>query len=124
MRYNIKAYQVVLPEKNEYSEKRDIWRKGLFEEIPTIQEFKFYYDPVITLEIESDAKDEMELCEHCFYILNDPDFGSREDVISYEFLNKCRSLSVGDILEINNRLFLVRDIGFLEYSLGTAKSIG
>lgn len=49
-----------------------------------------------------------ETLEQAFYLSQNLDF------VSWNSLNPCRSTSVGDMIETDNRWFLVSDTGFIE----------
>lgn len=122
MKYNVNVYQVVVNEENTSKEKEHVFIKGMFGKTPTTEEFNNFYETVLSLNIDNDMEDIMELCEYCFRILNSGRIESFKDVEDFNIIKPWRSLSVGDILEINDKLYIVKTFGFDEFLVETKES--
>lgn len=121
MKYNVNVYQVVLEDINVSRKKAQIFTKCMLGSTPTIEEFNNFYENVLSLELDSNIEDIMDVCERCFSILNSENIDTIEDVKEFNIIKPCRSLSAGDILEVNNELYLVKMIGFSKFSEVSAK---
>lgn len=115
MYYNVKVYQVVLNEKKAERERALLFTRTMLGAIPTQEEFNKFYENVLSFKIDSEIKDMKDFCEFCFSELNVGNILTNEDINNLVIHQPYRSLSVGDILEINNKLYLVKMIGFGEF---------
>lgn len=115
MKYNVKIHQVVLDNENAIMKKGRIFTKCMLGNVPSLEEFNNFYETVISFNLNSDENNIMDVCEECFAILNSPDINTYKNLTDFNILNTWRSLSVGDILEINNKLYIVKMMGFAKF---------
>lgn len=124
MNYDVKVYQIVLNDKilQRNRERASAFTRITLGALPTQEDFNKFYSNMLSFNIDSEIKDVMDFCKFCFIELNAGNIHTNKYVDNLVVNYPHRSLSVGDILEINNKFFLVRMIGFSE--LPTVKSIG
>ena len=118
MKYNVNVYQIVLTDSNIASEKGLLFTRTMLGSTPSKEEFDSLYDNVISFDVDGEKcniNDIMEFCEHCFRILNCWNIDSYEEISNFSIKHQSRSLSVGDILEVNNELYLVKMSGFAKF---------
>lgn len=115
MKYDVNVYQVVIDLENRNPEKERMFTKCMLGKTPTIEEFKNLYEKVLSFSIDTDLNNIFEVCELCFAELNHEDLYNNPEKYNLEVFTTFRSLSVGDFLEIDNKLYLVEMIGFSEY---------
>ena len=115
MKYDVNVYQVVLNGETRDLEKEGAFTKGMIGKAPTQEEFEKLYDKVLSFSIDVDSNDIFEVCEHCFVELNHEEMYSNPEETNLKIHSTFRSLSVGDLLEIDNKLYLVRIQGFSEF---------
>lgn len=120
MEYNVNVYQVVYRPESTDMEKERVLVRTMCGGVPSSEEFDKYYENVCSLKVNSDIDNVMEFCEYCFYILNDGNIDNVDNVDSIECHHPCRSLSVGDILEVNSKFYLVKMSGFDEFATDNA----
>lgn len=116
MNYKINIYQISINEESDL-EKQKIFTEGLLGVLPNEDRFRKFYNKVLSFSLNSNFfENELEVCEECFRLLNDWEGINILDLKDVNVLSPFRSLSVGDIVEINNQLYIVRIIGFLKLS--------
>lgn len=115
MKYNVNVYQVVLSSEARNTEKERAFTKGIIGQAPTQEEFEKLYDKVLSFSLDVDSNNILEVCEHCFVELNHEEIYKNPEKSNLKIHSTFRSLSVGDLLEIDNKLYLVRIIGFSEF---------
>ena len=117
MKYNVNVYQVVLEDNNVNSEKGMLFTRTMLGSTPSKEDFDSLYDNVMSFDVDGERyniSDTLEFCEHCFEMLNS-NISHYEEVSNLTIHYPYRSLSVGDILEVNNELYLVKIFGFAKF---------
>ena len=111
MKHNVKVYQIVLTEEKRTIKKETMLARTMVGIMPTEEDFNNLYDNVMTFTKESEIENVMEFCEFCFSALNSENLAhfELEDIVQNY---PRRSLSVGDILEVNGELYIVKIMGF------------
>ena len=120
MKYNVNVYQVVLTEERILiNSTRNAFSRGMLGIIPSKEVFESEYKRVISFEFNDERyseNDTMKFCEECFKILNFiEEIDNCKEVSNFTVHDTFRSLSVGDILEINGELYIVKIFGFGKY---------
>lgn len=115
MKYDVNVYQVVVDLENRNPEKERMFTKCMLGKTPTKEEFENLYEKVLSFSIDTDLNNIFEVCELCFVELNHEDIYNNPEKYNLEVFTTFRSLSVGDFLEIDNKLYLVKMQGFSEF---------
>lgn len=126
MNYEVKVNQIVLPEGLIPPEKEMLFISTMFGNTPSTNDYKKHYETVISFNLDTQKGkfsesgteniDINDICEDCFSILNDfSKIDSLEEVKNFKVHKPFRSLSVGDVLDINKKLYIVENFGFSEF---------